>query len=485
MSWMLDARALLETLGQPLAVSSAFIALFRFIENSPDGRFGWLSLGDDAVSGHEFAVEVIRWRTEIRECIGREDRFPSCTQIAELGAVLEAITALGRISPQNSKRLVIALRVLDDAFQGVHPAEVISATDAEGFVALRTRIRLGQSLFEADALRAYPKPRRLNSPDLRGQGRLTDLLVNLAIVNCGSQLQVVNLMAFANGSPGPAGFRHIGIIPTIDSHYELVWKKEDNRRYSIGEHPGARAAIHARVSAALALLVAEGAELVLMPELVASPDLTVLIAEELAARRRNGLHNPHLVLVGTQLVKDVDDKVRNRARVLNAEGDTVWEQDKLHAYRFSAKEQAEADHPMGLDDLVDRTEAIDVEPRTLYIVDLSPTQRVTILTCEDFIQPDPHRAVVADIVATTILVPIMSGRRAGQHLGWIQDAAMNYVRHPGATCVVANSGTLLGLTPEGWQFGHVVAPLRVPEHWEPLPHSSAPIAWLVDLGRLV
>ena len=484
MSLAQDAGRLLDALTQPLRVQAAFMALFQFIENSPNGKFGWIPLGDDAVRGRDYAREVHLWRDRIRTNIGREEPFGASTHIAGLGSALEEIVKDGCIARQNSKALVMALLVFDDAFQGVHPGEVVSATDALGFVEMRTRIRKGEACFQLDGLRAYPKPRRLVHQEVRGQGRLTDLLVNIAVVQSGSDLEVVNLIAFDDGSFGPKGFTRIGIIPTIDSHEELAWKKENHRRYSIAEELGTCTRVHARVRDALALLIAEGAELVLMPELVASPALVRVVADALATARHAGKCTPHLMLVGTQLVND-GDKTRNRACVVDAEGETVWEQDKLHAYRFSALDQARCGHPMGADELVDRTEAIDVEPRTLYVVDLSATQRVTILTCEDFIQPDPHRSIVADIVATTILVPIMSGHRNGPNVGWIQDAAVNYVRRPGATCVIANSGALLGTRREGWQYGHVMAEPRVACDWKSLPDETTPIAWLADLGREV
>lgn len=481
-----DARSLRDFLNRGAAVPDAFMLLFHFIENSPNGRFGWLGLGEAAVSGRDFAQEVGRWRDEVRERIGSSTPFFSYLAIAHLGEVLSEIVASGAISRKSSKSLVIALRVLDSAFLGVHPAEVDPMSDALGFVALRTRVRMERPLFEYRDLRAYPKPRRVGQFNPRGQGRLTELLANLVVVAAGPQLQIVNKMVFDRGTPGPQGFRRFGVVPTISEHGELKWTKEENSRYSVGESPLSKAVVHRRVSEAIGLLVAHEAELVLMPELVSSPELTQLVSDELFARDRDGQRNPHFVLAGTHLAADPDGTVRNRALILDSRGNIAWQQDKLNAYRFTAEDQTKAGNPLGEDDLVDRIEAIDIEPRTLFVVDVSPTQRIVILTCEDFAAADPHRSAVADIAATTILVPIMSGERSGEGEGWINDAAMNYVKRPGATCVIANSGALLGSNRQGWQYGHVVATTRVVQGlWTPLPDDSSPIAWLADVGQTV
>ncbi|MCR6625335.1 MAG: hypothetical protein NVV67_03500 [Pseudoxanthomonas sp.] len=479
-----DAAAALSLLRAACAVPEAFLALFKLIDGTPNGRFGWLGHGEGAVSGDEFAREDHRWRPLLRRSIGEETEFPLFPQISRLEYTLSELAAGEPMTSERSKDLVIGLRVLDAAFHGVHPGEVLPADDKDGFVNLRTKVRMGAPLFEADGLKVFPKPRRVNPVDLRGQGRLTDLLSNLAVVASGPHLEVVNIYAFTGKALGPSSFSRIGVIPAIDAHTELLWRKEAHNRYSVEQHPGFAATVQARVRDALNLLADRNVELVLLPELVSSPALIALLGEELASRSLAGQPNPHLVLAGTQLIRGGTTS-RNQALVLNGSGDTLWRQDKLHAYRFTAHEQTGAGLPMGSDELADRIEAIDVEPRVLHIVDLSASQRIVVLTCEDFVQPDPHSATIADIAATTLLVPIMSGARRGPSEGWIHDAAMGYIRRPGATCVVANSGALLGADREGWQFGHIAAVRRVSEDWEPLPDAAAPIAWLAELPHSV
>jgi len=482
-----DARSLLAALQQGISVQSAFLALFNFIDESPNGRFGWLALGERAICGVAYHRQLTVWQKSIRESISSESEVHWIHEIAKLGESLGEISTRGEISKHASLSLVIALKVLDSAFRGVHPGEVSYASDGAGYIALRTRVRGGLPLFESEGRQVFPRPRRLAQPELRGQGRLNELLDSLVVVPRSALLQVINLTAFAVDSPGIDGFKSIGIIPTINAHDELEWTKELGDRYSVAEKVALRAVIHARVGEALSRLLDEGAELILIPELVSSLGLNEFIADEIDSRRRKGLPTPYLVLAGTHMAQD-GERIRNRAHVYDTEGELVWAQDKLHAYRFTSQEQQSGNYPLGDKDVVDRIEAIDVEPRTLYVVDLSSTQRVTILTCEDFIQPDPHRAVLAEIMATTILVPIMGGARGNPDNDWIHDAALTYVRHPGATSVMANSGALIGLHGAGRKenFGQIVAAPRVEVVWVSLKNAAGePLAWLARLARAV
>lgn len=480
-----DARELLEALERGMPVGTAFLGLFKFIEESPNGRFGWLALGEKAITGVECDHQIDRYQERLRSLINDDLPITWCGEIAGLRGVLHSLANGEALSAELSKSLVIGLRVLDAAFRGVHPAEVGIYADDDGFAKLRTLTRFGKPLFSSNGMEVYPKPKRLLPAGLRGQRRLTDVLDNLCVINQTPLLKVIHLCAFASRTPGPRGFLRIGIIPTINAHEELLWTKEAHSRYSLQVRPELETAIQERVRQGLDWLLANEAELIVMPELVSAPSLNPVVEGELSRRQAAGLFTPCLVLSGTQLVKDVEERTRNRACVFDGEGDIAWEQDKLHAYRFSVREQSDAGHPLGVEDLEDRIEAIDVEPRTLYVVDISPTQRIVVLTCEDFIQPDPHRAVITDMVATTILVPIMSGTRANSETGWVQDAALNFVRHPGATSVVANSGALLGGATDDWQFGHIVSAARPTVTWSAhRAEEGPPIAWLADLSEI-
>ncbi len=362
--------------------------------------------------------------------------------------------------------------------------------DFPGLVRLRTNLRKGQPLFGHGSLSVYPKPMRLFSPECRGQSSLSELLDVLTVVHPTPHLRLDHYTVPYVGEPGADGFRNIGIVPAIRNSSELVWKRESNDRYSVWELPQTEA-IHVRIREALDLLLHMGADLVLLPELVAGPELVGMLSTYLAQRSSARLPTPLLLLAGTQMVSDGDGPRRNRAIILDGAGTEVWSQDKMHAYCFTAAAQGETGHPLGVDELVDRHEDIAVEPRVLVVVDLSPSQRLVVLTCEDFIQEQPHRSMVVDICATTLLVPIMAPKRGEPpSQGWITDAAMNYVRRPGATSVVANSGALIlggEEAMQAWQFAEIRSSPRLTSVWEPVmsPTGGPPVAWLARLDRRV
>ena len=484
-----DARELHDLLHAGVTSATAFLAVYRFIDSTDSGRFGWLRLGEQVIYGPECDSLIVDWRTRLRESVDSDSLFDGL-EVAGLGATLDAIAASGTISRENSKDLVVALRVLDAAFRGVHIAEVSSSIDSLGFVRLRTRLRKGEPLFEGGELKVYPKPKRLAQVEVRGQARLSDLLDVLTVLRVSPHLRVVYDSMFGAAIHGPEGFQKIGLVPTIHVASELAWSHELNHRYSIRESAAMQDAVHTRVRSALDLLLANGADLILLPELVSGPELVTMLKDYLRDRQLAGQPNPALVLAGTQMADD-DGLKRNRAVVLDSWGDVAWHQDKMHAYCFTADEQVKARLPLGNDDLVDRLEDIDLEPRVLTVVDLSPSQRVVVLTCEDFAQDLPHRSAVSDICATTLLVPIMAvGRESHRVQGWITDAAMNYVRHPGATSIVANSAALVewrGTLDEWWNFGEIRSSPRLNVAWEGLVDvpGTPPIAWLATLARMV
>lgn len=486
-----DASHLLFRLQAGLSAEDAFLAVFSFIDCTPDGRFGWFSLGDRAVRGVECDSQIRKWRDRLRESINEQGVVTDLPVLANLGGTLSAINAANAITPENSKCLVIALRTLDAAFIGVNMTDVSFSDDQRGLVRLRKNLWRSEPLFSQDGLRVYPKPTRSASPERRGQSRLTELLDVLTVVRDTRHLRVEVRSLPSVAKVDHDGFRRIGIIPTIQHARELCWAREPNDRYSIAEHEVAEE-IHARVRTALDALLERGAKLIVLPELVSGESLVRMLKGYLLDRTRLGLATPELLLAGTFMAADTKNGPRrNRAIVLDGEGIELWRQDKMHAYRFNAADQSITGHPLGRDDLTDRDEDIAIEPRTLVAVDLSPSQRVVVLTCEDFIQEDPHRPTVNDLFVTTLLVPIMApARHEPPAQAWIRDAAMNYVRHPGATSVVANSGALLvqaNSHHQWWQLGDILSSPRLTPTWEPVPGSAGqpPVAWLLQLDRAV
>lgn len=484
-----EARELHRVLASGVSTERAFLALYRFLANSPSGSFGWMGTEGLPVDGVACDRQIVAWAAELRRSLDDEVPIAEPTRICEIGALLEEVARSNQISPNQSQGLVIALRVLDAAFRGVHVAEVGLTSDSVGLMRLRSNLRLGKPLFKRGSLQVFPKPRRTHVPDRRGQPGISQLLDVLTVVDVPQQIKASYQLILDGVPPASRGFERIGILPTIQHFNELHWTCEGDARYSIAESAAAEAQVHPRVSSALKLLLDANAEVVLMPELVSGPRMHDLVTGVLKSRMRVGESTPVLLVAGTAMLNDSEGKPRNRARVLDAYGDVAWEQDKMHAYRFTGTDQDKAGNPLGAD-AVDRHELIAVEPRTLVVVDLSGHQRVVLLTCEDFNQDEPHRNVIASFEATTILVPIMAGKRDSEDVGWVNEAAMRYVRHPGAASIVANSGTLLQTDAEReqwWQFGHIRASPQVSSAWEALrERPGGPVlAWIARMSRVI
>lgn len=483
------AAALLSALQRGEELLPAFLALYRFIHASDDAGLGWYSLGDEQVLGVECDLAIGQWNAALIECIRTGAKFADYLKIAKLRAALESIQSTGRVTPENSKHIVIALRVIEAAFRGVHLAEVSGVSDSLAVADMRTALRKGLPLTSDETYSVFPRPRRLARSDERGQCVLSDFLDVLCVVQTEPQMTIRYQATFGDYDAGLGGFERIGIVPAINNASELEWRREANNKYSIQENLAVEYEVHQRVIQALDALLAVNVDVILLPELVSGPRLLAMIKKHLARQALGGKRMPILVLAGSQLVKDADDRIRNRAHVLSGEGDEVWYQDKLHAYRFSANEQKNAGYPLGPDDVVDRVENISITPRTLQVVDVSPSLRVVVLICEDLKQPLPHADKVHELCVTSILVPIMSGERAKPPTeGWVSRGVMTYVDHPGAACIVANSSTLIlkvASTNQPWHYSEIRANPQVKPAWKRIPASrKAPLlAWLATIPR--
>lgn len=483
------ATELAELLRAGMEPAQLFLRLYGFIDNLPNGRFGWFSLGPSAVHGVECDSKIRDFSGVARQCIVDDTQLPDAIAFSGLGAVLDSIVVDGVVTDQHSRDLVIALRVLDSAFRGIHSADSPVGFDSDAVLNLRTNLRLGLPLLAWGDLQAYPKPQRVQQPEIRGQSSLNELLDILTVISVSPHLQISYKVQFAHAAPGADGFKRVGIIPTVFEAHELLWTKGANSTYRVQEHVDHEAGIRRRVLGALGELVARNADLVLIPELVSGPKLLSAISEYLNARAVVGRWNPCLLLAGTMLVNATDGTKRNRAVVLNGTGSQAWIQDKLHAYCFTAGEQARCGFPLGDAGVVDCHEEISVEPRSVAITDISPSQRVVVLTCEDFIQVFPHRPLLIELGVTTVLVPIMAGGRAAPPAeGWVSEGAMQFVRHPGSASVMANSGTLVGPPAEyshWWNFSEIRASPRVTIRWEEIRVDGEIQGWLAHLDRPV
>ncbi len=463
-----------------------FLTLFEFIEQTPGASLRWFGTDPDALERLPFNAALKTWSAPLREHALGNIAFANVLDIAGLGIALDQIYAAGEVSNETSLALITALLVIEHAYRGLHPAE-ISPDDSMHFVELRTRLRQLQSLFDHERFHVITRPRRTFARIGRGQANLNSFLRHLVVVEPPNDFELEYSCYFPMRGRARSGFRRIGIVPTIAHAGELTWACEGDNRYTVEVSAAARTAVGARVLAALEELGRRKTDLVVLPELVGADWLDQVIEEWMGSARPDD-ERPTLVVAGTRMTVDSAGQIRNKAHMLAGNGELIWTQDKLHAYTFTEIEQRSANCPLGHDDIRHRTEAIAVDPRKLTIVDLSSSQRVVVLICEDFAQEDPHAASIRALQATMLLVPVMAGGREREDQTWLHRRGMDYVQQPGAASVVANSGALV-LTDRdvAASYSQVLADPRVRGAWVPIQVAGEPIpiAWFIDLDRPV
>jgi hypothetical protein len=483
-----DAQRLLERLTAPTKVGVALLAIFEFCAEHREACWGWIPLGDEQIEGYPLDKVVSRARPILRDAFLEERPVEGVGELLGVRSSLLAIMGSGRITPENSAEVVRGLRAIDDALRGFHSARVVGVSDSMKAALLRGQLRTGKPLAIIDQFALYPRPARAKIPE-RGQGDPGMLLQHVAVIRRVADFEVSLVVHLQDALADQTQFKCVGVVPVVHHHGELAWQPIGATRYRVDEDPSTSDAIKSRVNRALDEIASQEAQVVLMPELVSGPKLRSAVAARLRERSSRGDATPLITLCGTSL-ETVGGGTRNQAAVLDSEGDIVWTQNKLHAYRFSAEEQSAVGFPLGPAP-ADRQEAIDIAPSALVIVDLNANLRVVVLICEDLIQAPPHAVAIQQMGVTTVLAPIMDRspnlrpNTSLPDLGWLEHGALTYIRHPGASTFIANSGTLVVQNLDHhWSYAHAFTVPRSAGDWRAVPAEeagAAPIGWILDL----
>ncbi len=484
-----DAIRLLEHLTNPIEVGVALLEVFHFCDSHRAACWGWLPLGDAQVEGYALDKVVGRARSTLRDAFLENRAIADVADVIGARSSLNAIAGSGTISAENSAEIVRGMRALDDALRGFHPARVAGSSDSMAAARLRGQLRNGRPLAKNNRYALYPRPLSAKPPE-RGQGDAGLLLNHVAVMRLVADFDVRLVVHLQDQLIDQAQFNRVGVVPVIHDHKELAWQSVGESRYRVDEVAASGAAIKNRVEHALSEMATQAAQLILMPELVSGPALRAVVATHLGERSRRGELVPVITLCGTSL-ENVQGTTRNQAAILDWEGDVLWTQNKLHAYRFSAADQGRLGFPLG-ENPKDRQEAIDVAPSALIVVDLSANIRIVVLICEDLIQVQPHAAAIQQMGVTTVLSPIMDKtpdlipNTLAPDLAWLKDGALSYIRHPGASTFIANSGTLvLDNRDQHWSYAHAFTVPRCKNEWRPVAAvepALPPVGWILDLS---
>ena len=483
-----DASRLLEYLTAPVEVGVALLELFQFCASHREACWGWLPLGDEQIQGYALDKVIGRARATLRDAFLENRAIENVADLVGASSSLRAIAGTDRVSAENSAEIVRGLLVIDDALRGLHPARVVAASDSMAAARLRGRLREGKPLAIIDQFALYPRPLGVKASE-RGQGDAGMLLKHVAIMRRVADFDVRLAVHLQSELADQTQFERVGVVPVIHDHKELAWQSVGASRYRIDEDASTADLIKSRVDRALNEMASQATQLVLMPELVSGPALRAAVSARLSDRSMRGEAVPVITLCGTSL-ENVQTTTRNQAAILDAEGDVLWTQNKLHAYRFLAADQSRLGFPLGANPN-DRQEAIDVTPSALAVVDLSANIRVVVLICEDLIQAPPHAVAIQQMGVTTVLAPIMDRtpdfipHTSVPDLAWLKDGALAYIRHPGASTFIANSGTLVATNrDQHWSYAHAFTTPRCNNQWRPVAAeepADPPVGWILDV----
>ena len=198
-----------------------------------------------------------------------------------------------------------------------------------------------------------------------------------------------------------------------------------------------------RAETALRYLAMRQVQVVLFPEAVVPDTVVQRIQQVLSELHRDGSECPILTLAGTFTRKDdgTDGSPGyNQAIVLNARGDELFRQRKMHPYRMEGYEQGF----YGLQHIYGNKPAkedILLQPRRMVFCDSRATgYRVAVAICEDSAQDDPCLRALRAMRPNLVLIPVMAGalEQTRGFVGTVQGLSVD----PGCLSVVVNSAAL-------------------------------------------
>lgn len=391
---------------------------------------------------NELGIFIRRRLEELRRA--QDDQLGSIPESLRsfLAQALERCTS--EVDEYAGVELIFALHLIDTAFWGLGPAA--DGSDDWGYLALyRAMLWEGTSLLKAVPGYLLPRVGRAARP-ARTE---CDFFSNLCRVRAQDSCEVEYLL-FDELNPAGAGISsgrrsmRVGVLAAVQHHDELSWTIDAKKRlYTVSLKATAEANILQRTLAGLEWLADNGAEIVLIPELVSSDTLDQNIREWL--KNREG-PKPRLIVTGTYMKRASKSsrRHRNRAHVIDCTGSELWCQDKLHPYTFTLDHQRDGKWTLGGG--TELVEDIDVSGRKLFIADSPLGERIAVLICEDFARAAPQKQLLVELGVNVILVPVMNPARpdpATNRSDWIKRYALDYASEPRALSLVGNSGALL------------------------------------------
>jgi hypothetical protein len=233
----------------------------------------------------------------------------------------------------------------------------------------------------------------------------------------------------------------LGFIPTVQYQEEVTWSLQGNH-FAVGLNPKHETVVIERVMSGLKWLVKNGADIVVIPELVSCAALRGRVCEWL---RDEVGEKPLFVACGSEAIPSkAATGWTNRAFVYGPSGRILWEQDKHHQYKMDGKNIER----LGLTPVLGAQSLNEIGASTrsrVVIRDIRGAGRFCVLVCEDFARASPGQAAIRAFQVDMAIVIVMDGPFPVG--GWRKRNAVNLAQEPGARTAIANSRAVLSRLP--------------------------------------
>lgn len=390
--------------------ADAFIDIF---DEVPEELF----LGDEAQQLRTVPA-VMREAREVEQAILKHGKAPA---------------RLANLPNDDSQNRVALARLigLDLILRRVHP-HAESPTPAP-LLPLATRyVRRGHFNTSRESGLLLPRLMKYGAPD-----HLSDKYELFSVVRVEpNRVERIQFQSFgARGWPTIKGKEDVVVacVPFLETIEDIQLERVDkfgDGRYRLGPNDEAR--LKRRIDEVITALDRSGATIGVLPEGALSKTLLSQWKLRLAQTYPRSRSSLAMVIVGTGPVTG-EDPPRNRAVVLDRQGEHLWEQDKLCDYTL----QQGTIRFWELPNLGDGDLKEDIHRGSHLFVAETTLGRIAILICEDLQRCDTRRIVPGDLGVSHILVPVFD--RLLEKRRWHKTAAEPYLNWTGSRVAVSNS----------------------------------------------
>lgn len=337
--------------------------------------------------------------------------------IAYLGGDKRGVWKLPPTAPE--KRAFLIMRVIDRAFRLVLPetayalAGAVSARPGELMRRMKDRWFIDGSLAEVGVgfvtlLGPLTSAMRSEAPEARNGDLFEHQFVNITLVTKPGAGRTIGFRTLAPSEfmPTPGLPDMVGVAPIAQDKDDLAFVTEVREpRCYLDARPADSSATAARAIDVVGSMLARGATLVALPELVMDKD----VIGEVRSSIRPGPHSGGRVLVlGTGLSEGASTGEAalhyNEAIVCDGRGRVLFSQRKINHYSMSPERMRECSIDPKRDEAHIENCATGHE---LMVCDLPGVGRLMVLICEDFAQETPGRGIAQSLMPDWIITPVL------------------------------------------------------------------------------